>query len=204
MVRVPARQFTYGGVGVDAASFLLDVHPVTNAKYAAFVAAEGALAPAWWSGSTPPTDRLDHPVTGVNLAAARAYARWAGKRLPTAEEWLSAAHAVRGGRFPWGDACSAATCQCAGTGAKGTSEVGAHPAGTTPDGVADLYGNTWEWTERGALLRPEHDGTSFAFGASYRHGCSAPAGLVPRAEVSVVSEYPYLGFRCAADVGGEA
>jgi iron(II)-dependent oxidoreductase len=143
-------------------------------------------------------------VTGVNLEAARAYARWAGRRLPTAEEWLSAAHAVRGGRFPWGDACSAATCQCVASGAKGTSAVGAHPAGETPDGVSDLYGNTWEWTELGATLRPQHAGTAFAFGASYRHGCSAPTGLVPRAEVSVGSEYPYLGFRCAADDGGAA
>ena len=77
---------------------------------------------------------------------AQAYAAWAGKRLPSADEWQRAAGGQQGSRYPWGDRFTSDRCNTREAGKRGTTPVGHYaPAGDSPYGVADMAGNVWEW-----------------------------------------------------------
>ncbi len=201
VVAVGARSLlsAFGGA-VAVPAFRLDRAPVTNEAYAAFVRATGVTAPAHWLGGQPPAPALDHPVVGVTLDEARAYAAWCGKRLPSNAEWESAARGPEGRAFPWGDAFEAARCRGPGTGA-GTAAVGAHPEGASSEGCVDLIGNVWEWTETDVRLAQPDDGFAWVFGGSFRHPCERD-GRLARSAVAVGNSYEYLGFRCATFAGG--
>ncbi|MGC9452573.1 MAG: formylglycine-generating enzyme family protein [Oceanipulchritudo sp.] len=137
------RRARVSGVAIDA-------FPVTNAQYAAFLEATG-YRPAdprnflkHWTAGRPPAGKENHPVVNVSLQDARAYARWAGKRLPTEEEWQRAAQDAVGNTWPWGDEAPEGRCN---SGPSGTTPVDAFPGGRTPSGVWDMSGNVWEMTE---------------------------------------------------------
>jgi formylglycine-generating enzyme required for sulfatase activity len=95
--------------------FYLDVHPVTNDDYDAFVADVGEHGHLWCHPDEPnqanhtrstvddPRCAGDHPVTGVTWYDAAAYAAWCGKRLPTEDEWERAARGDDHRRYPWGE-----------------------------------------------------------------------------------------------------
>jgi hypothetical protein len=91
---------------VSFVRFAIDEAPVSNLQFAAFLAASqyrpehGENFLKHWENGRPPSGREDHPVVYVALADARAYARWAGKRLPTEEEWQYAAQGLDGRRYP--------------------------------------------------------------------------------------------------------
>lgn len=137
--------------------FLMDRHEVTVDQYRAFLQSSGRQPPPGWYGGAA-AGRL--PVTGVSWGDARAYAAWAGKRLPTAEEWEWAARGAARRWFPWGDTLpdgTRANYADAGTdlpwndqqhndGHPFLAPVGSYPAGATPEGVLDMAGNVREWT----------------------------------------------------------
>ena len=136
---------------VEFKRFAIDVTPVTNAEFAEFLRltkwqpkhAENFLR--HWTGGKPSAGQEDHPVVYVDLDDARAYARWAGKRLPTEEEWQYAAQGADGRAYPWGNEMQPGRCNDGKTG--GTTPVKAFPLGRSPFGCFDLCGNVWQWTE---------------------------------------------------------
>lgn len=124
----------------------VDRAPVTNRRYAAFVAATGHRPPLYWpKGECPPTMR-DHPVTGVDFFDALAFALWSGGSLPTEEQWIAVAGLTEPAAYVWGDLFDSRRCNTAKSGIRGTTPVGAYPGGAAPSGCLDLCGNVWEMT----------------------------------------------------------
>jgi len=123
---------------------------VTNAQFARFLEAssytpkDGSEFLAHFVDGRPPRGEENHPVVYVSHQDALAYAHWAGKSLPTEEEWFLAAGGADGRRWPWGKAMEPGRCP---TDATGSAAVDAFPRGASPFGVQDLVGNVWQWTE---------------------------------------------------------
>jgi formylglycine-generating enzyme required for sulfatase activity len=149
-------------------SFYIDKFPVTNAEFKKFLDAT-RYGPGddlnflrdWKDGSYP-SGWENRPVTWVSIEDARAYAAWAGKRLPHEWEWQYAAQGTDGRLYPWGNDwdASAVPVPDKSRTMRGPDPVDAHPKGASPFGVMDLVGNVWQWTEeftdehtRGGILR---------------------------------------------------
>ncbi|HEX9795263.1 MAG TPA: bifunctional serine/threonine-protein kinase/formylglycine-generating enzyme family protein [Planctomycetota bacterium] len=85
-------------------AFYIDRYEVSNAEYAAFLAATGRAArPGFWPEGELPEEWRDLPVTGIPVLDAQAFAEWKGKRLPTLAEWNLAARGPSMSLFPWGN-----------------------------------------------------------------------------------------------------
>jgi len=154
MVFVQAGEFTMGSTdrpdqmparNVFVAAFHIDECEVTNAEYQAFVQATGYSVEGRWA---PPTSPVlgGRPAVNVTYADAEAYARWAGKRLPTEEEWEKAARGFRGYRFPWGDQYLRNHAVLRDLGLSEPAAPRSYPDGKSPYGAMDMLGNVWEWT----------------------------------------------------------
>jgi formylglycine-generating enzyme required for sulfatase activity len=126
-------------------TFYIDVYPVTNAEYARFIAATGHTPPQHWTDGRPPEYFSDHPVVFVTWNDATAYAEWAGKSLPSGQQWEKAARGTRGTVYPWGDQPTPAKCNVRENGVGSTTAVDCYQSGVSPYGVFDLCGNIWEW-----------------------------------------------------------
>jgi len=203
----PAR--TAHPVSLDR--YAIDLAPVTNAEFSEFLR-RGGYRPKHpenflkhWSNGAPPPGQEDHPVVYVDLDDARAFAAWAGKRLPTEEEWQYAAQGPAGLRYPWGNEMKPGACNDGETG--GTTSVRAFPGGRSPFGCYDMCGNTWEWTEsersdgrtRFCIIR----GGSFykAKGSAwYMDGGPQPADFAAKFLFTWpgLDRCATIGFRCAA------
>jgi formylglycine-generating enzyme required for sulfatase activity len=161
MVRVPAGEFLYGDKKEKKSlpEFWIDKTPVTNAEYKRFLEAnpkhpipqvnQDWAKPYNWDtkNRTYPKDKADHPVVLVSWHDAVAYADWAGKRLPSEEEWEKAARGPNGRQYPWGDQPPTIELCNFNQNEQGTTPVGKYsPAGDSPYGCVDLAGNVWEWT----------------------------------------------------------
>ncbi len=158
MVLIPAGNFLMGtdAKSADAAShplhtiylkgYRIDKYPVTNAQYARFVAATGHRPPSDWKNGKIQQGVLLHPVTLVNWYDAAAYAKWAGKRLPTEAEWEKAARGKDGRRWPWGNEMDPARLNTYYNVGSATN-VTTYASGVSPYGVYDMAGNVDEWVE---------------------------------------------------------
>jgi oligopeptide transport system ATP-binding protein len=133
---------------VTVRPFFMDIYEVTNEEYAKFIQATGYKPPPTWKGGVMPADAGRKPVTGLIYDDAEAYSRWAGKRLPTEEEWEFAARGTDGRLFPWGGDKWDKTKALANANAvsKAVMEVGSFKDGVSPFGIYDMAGNAWEWT----------------------------------------------------------
>ena len=79
---------------------------------------------------------------------ATAYAEWAGKSLPSGQQWEKAARGTRGTAYPWGDQTTPAKCNVRENGVGSTTAVDCYQSGVSPYGVFDMCGNIWEWVHR--------------------------------------------------------
>ena len=130
--------------------FKMAKSPVTFKQYRACVEA-GACTPSSCRDSRFMGD--DQPVICVNWYQARAFSEWAGGRLPSEAEWEYAARSAGKDRdFPWGD--EIATCERAvmsdgriSCGRHGTWPVCSRPKGNTDQGLCDMAGLVWQWTQ---------------------------------------------------------
>jgi formylglycine-generating enzyme required for sulfatase activity len=199
---------------VSIPTFYMDRYPVTNAEFQRFVDA-AKYHPADdhnflkdWKNGTYPEGWGNRPVTWVSLEDARAYAAWAGKRLPHEWEWQYAAQGTDGRTYPWGNEWDATAVPVPDKGRemRGPDEVSAHPRGKSPFGVEDLVGNVWQWTDeytddhtRGGILRGgsyyQPQGSRWYFPQAYR--------LTEHGKLLMVSpgkdRAATLGFRCVVD-----
>jgi formylglycine-generating enzyme required for sulfatase activity/predicted Ser/Thr protein kinase len=189
---------------VPLPAFALDRTEVTVGAYARFAQETNAERP--WGGDAPPDPLL--PVTGVRWSEASAFCASRGARLPTEFEWEAAARGPQGRRYTWGDTVDP-TAAALAPGVTGPSRVGTHPHGNSPEGVADLIGNVWEWTSSRFESYP--GGTPIA-GTSVRYVIRGGAFTTP---VVVATGYyrsgitpspasrgdiALTGFRCAASL----
>ena len=131
---------------VTVKPFFIDIHEVTCAEYSKFIRATGHRSPPGWTGSIFTGSTARSPVTGIDWHDAQAYAAWAGKRLPTEQEWEFAARGSDGRRYAWGDAWRTRAANAGDSSAGRFMEVGQYPDGRSPFGVLDMIGNAWEWT----------------------------------------------------------
>ncbi|HTV80076.1 MAG TPA: SUMF1/EgtB/PvdO family nonheme iron enzyme [Steroidobacteraceae bacterium] len=194
--------------------FFIDRTPVTNRQFKKFVDATGyhpkddANFLKHWIHGNFPDGWAERPVTWVSLEDARAYARWAGKRLPNEWEWQYAAQGTDARPYPWGNAWQADAVPAITTGrtAAPPALVAAHPSGASPFGVMDMVGTVWQWTNefedehtRAAILRGGSaylpQGAPWYFPQAYRNDQHGKLLLMAPAR----DRSGEIGFRCAAD-----
>jgi formylglycine-generating enzyme required for sulfatase activity len=194
--------------------FFIDKYPVTNAQFKQFLDATH-YAPKdainflrdWKNGSFP-QGWDNRPVTWISLEDARAYAAWAGKRLPHEWEWQLAAQGIDSRIFPWGTYWQSANVPTPDTGRsmRGPDPVDAHPAGASPYGVMDLVGNVWQWTDeysddhtRAAIVRGgeyyQPQGSIWYFPQAYRNDQHGKLLLMAPG----YDRSGGIGFRCVKD-----
>ncbi len=136
-------------------AFHIDRFPVTHAEFGKFIEATGYHPKddhnflRDWVRGAPRKGWERKPVTWVSIEDARAYAAWAGKRLPHEWEWQYAAQGVDGRLYPWGNDWNVANmpAKSKARAMPVPADVDAHPQGASPFGVMDLVGNVWQWTD---------------------------------------------------------
>lgn len=152
---VPCREVTLE-------PYFIDVFPVTNRQFGIFIKDGGYDCPQWWgekgfvwrkkSNVSSPLmwgkkgwDEESQPAAGVSWFEAMAYARWAGKDLPTEAEWEKAARGTDRRLFPWGDSLPTSRRANFDGRVGRTTPVGSYPEGVSPYGCFDLSGNVNNW-----------------------------------------------------------
>ncbi len=219
LVLIPAGPFPMGAarrtVHLDA--FYMDRTPVTNRQFRTFLEVTGYRPEdssagrflAHWPRGEMPKELADHPVVFVSWFDAKAYAAWAGKRLPTEAQWEKAARGPDGRKYPWGRGEPTPTRANFGKQHRSTVSVGSFPEGVSPYGVHDLAGNVWEWCddaddpsfyENGPTHNPHNtrrsDRPSYVMrGGAWMYGAQA---LRTYSRTSFKPHYRFAGggFRC--------
>ncbi len=194
--------------------FYIDKFPVTNAEYKRFLEASHYRPEddhnflKDWRDGVYPEGWGKRPVTWVSLEDARAYAKWAGKRLPHEWEWQFAAQGNDGRRYPWGNQWKddAVPAQQHGRDLPGPAEVDGHPKGASAAGVMDLVGNVWQWTDE---YVDEHTRAAIVRGGSYYRPAGSLWYFPQNTKLAEHGKYLLmapskdragtLGFRCVAD-----
>ncbi|GAB2666609.1 hypothetical protein GCM10027169_30880 [Gordonia jinhuaensis] len=242
---------------VDVEAFAIDRYPVTNGDFLEFMddggyeraqlwtsrgwrhRSENSLrAPKFWEydsgigwytrifGELSPVE-YDRPVVHVSWFEADAYARWAGRRLPTEPEWEKAAcydpATDTSWVYPWGDTAPSlfspnSLCEYANLGQRHLqpAAVGAYPRGASPLGVHQMLGDVWEWTSSDFLPYPGFAAFPYAeysevfFGGDYKVLRGGSFGTSPTAIRNTFRNWDhpirrqiFSGFRCARTVHDE-
>jgi serine/threonine-protein kinase len=214
MLLVPAGSFIFGDNSPDSpnsrqtlslTSFYVDQTEVSNAEYKKFCDATGHAPPNSADFAAKPQD----PVADVTLEDAEAYAAWAGKRLPTEQEWEKAARGTDGRPFPWG------TDPWTSDVPETLQPVDSFPDRRSPSGALNMAGNVFEWTtsvfpagEREYADMQKALGTD-VFSKRWciiKGGSFSPHGQIffrssMRRGFPTDQHSNVIGFRCVRDVG---
>ena len=163
MAEIPTGGFAMGSDGGQALederpthqvwlpAFFIDVHEVTTAQYAVFLAGTHRLAPWQWSMADL-SQHSNRPVIGVDWSDADAYCRWKGKRLPTEAEWEKSARGTDGRLYPWGNQVPTNELANFSLGARFSYSqvlmpVQSYEPGKSPYGLYQMAGNVGEWVQ---------------------------------------------------------
>jgi eukaryotic-like serine/threonine-protein kinase len=213
MVLVEAGGFLIGANKVPDTlpAFYIDRTEVSNANYAQFCAETRHALPKGF-----PSDKPDLPVVNILILDARAFAQWAGKRLPKGREWEKAARGKDGFLYPWGNEMDPAR---ANIGSGRLLPVTALPDGASPYGALNMSGNVWELVDQ---LSPPGEGAFANFTDLFKRLKLAPptrtepwymirgqsfgaeeklepAGLYDISTAPERGPAPNIGFRCVKD-----
>ncbi|GAB3648715.1 ergothioneine biosynthesis protein EgtB [Glycomyces tarimensis] len=230
---------------VEVTAFWIDTSPVTCADFQRFIEDGGYEDPRWWDadgwkhllegrlqaplfwrkegglwtrrrfGRTEPVPG-DQPVMHVGWYEADAYARWAGRRLPTEAEWEKAARwdpaTGRTRRNPWGDGDADENRANLGQRHLEPAPAGSFPDGTAPCGAGQLIGDVWEWTASdlapypGFRAHPDPSHSAVFFGGKYKVLRGGSFGTAPDAVRGSFRNWDlpirrqvFAGFRTARD-----
>lgn len=194
MVLVPAGPFLFGSRRESRVlpAFYVDKYPVTNRQYEAFYRATNYRKPKY--ADVPRFSAAEQPVVGVSAADAIKYCRWAGKDLPTEEQWEKAARGTDGRLYPWGNDPPKDGIACWGRDpeADAPDPVTAHPRNVSPFGACELAGGVWEWT-----ATTVEDGEVYQV---VKGGCFSDPPPFLRADVRLEAgpkdKFENIGFRC--------
>jgi len=207
----PSRSQTHT---INIPSFYIDRYPITNKQFKQFVD-DTKYHPKDdhnflkdWQNDIYPTGWDEKPVTWVSIEDARAYAAWAGKRLPHEWEWEYSGQGSDGRIYPWGNKMDSTRIPKPDTNRNMhcPSNINAFPNGKSPFGVMDMTGNVWQWTDEYTDL---HTRSAVLKGGSYFHPQTS-AWYFPQAyELNKYGKYllmapgkdrsETIGFRCVAD-----
>lgn len=224
MVKIQEGLFTMGFDGTQALederpkhqvwlpAFFMDLHEVTTAQYAAFLAVTNRLAPWQWN-EVDLSQHSDRPVIGVDWSDADAYCRWKGKRLPTEAEWEKSARGTDGRLYPWGNWVPSKDLANFALGARFSYSqvlmpVQSYEHGQSPYGLYQMAGNVWEWVQDWYAANyyevspeqnpqgPEQGQFKVLRGGSWS---DLPKYLLTygRFKLSPETRNSYTGFRCA-------
>lgn len=242
MLRIPAGNFIYQDGDASTGEFYIDEYEVTIGQYLRFLRAiekagssEAFDHPSQKLKNKDHTPKdweqiidcikqgvpyngqkltLDSPVFNVDWYDAQAYAKWAGKRLPTEVEWEKAARGSKGNLYPWGNGFDPKKANT-GTdwipkrpadsgkldGFYGVSPVDAIPSDVSPYGVRNMEGNLSEWTD--TILPKALFGVEDAAavrGGNYMTGKPEDLELSRRIKNQIPESRSFwIGFRCASD-----
>jgi hypothetical protein len=198
-------------VVIHMKKFYMDQYPVTNREWLIFmkltryVPSDTNNFLKHWVGGAIPVGQENCPVVYIDLDDAKAYARWAGKRLPTEMEWQYAAQGTDMRKYPWGNTMDSSKCN---DNLNHPTPVEVHPQGASPFGVEDLIGNVWQ------LTSDIYDVGSYYYviirGGSYYHPTSSPwyvtGGPLPVDHPEMLllmapglDRNGTVGFRCVMD-----
>jgi len=198
---------------MDIPSFYIDRFPVTNEQFKKFIDAtryhpkDDYNFLKSWSNGKYPEGAAKQPVTWVSIEDARAYAVWAGKRLPHEWEWQYAAQGTDGRLYPWGSADSTRRPPVdSSRNMRMPTAVDAFPQGASTFGVMDMTGNIWQWTDE---YLDEHTRAAVIKGGSYYQAKTSRWYFPQAYELDKYGKYLLMspgldragtiGFRCVAD-----
>lgn len=185
-------------------AYFIDRYETRNRSWLAFVEATGEKRPEHWQtdlgqgrGRGFPPEHQDHPVVNLSFSEAAKFAEWAGKRLPSEDEWEKAARGTDGRTYPWGEETLGVKVN---VGAKLSERVTIQtkPVGTSTDdkspyGAFDMGGNVSEWTAGQEGEKRVLRGGSWRYGMSY-------ARCANRDAAKPGNRFNEVGVRCVKDI----